>query len=457
MGLFLLKNSTAIIMGIISILISIILVVTFLSTAFHIIKTQLEHLTYVISSYIQSIFLYYGNICIGIADSNLSLDNKKETIKSFVNNSPYIKAISIVDSTGTIVYSYPDTTVIDKNISFQSHIKHLLKTHKPTVSSPIYTVQGYEAIAIHYPQFINGKFVGSIAVLIPLEHISDILQKTIKNKRTVAIIVNEENTPIITIPPESRNFLYMYSNKEYNTKLIIKDLLFYKSEKIHLPNGPVMFLNIYVKLYESTFLKIVTIISFFIFIIPISVFFFIIGNDKYYWNIFNKQKEVLRENNLLKGLENSTLYYQEESPINKNILFNDLKLVALYHVTYNNWTLPTNITYTEDIENIYIKGTLFSPEKLHINFNNIILKDILNSNEEVEKFEFSHPSTLWHEDNELYHRIFYTTVYIEKGTLYIVNKNKDKKYGILFLWAKNYKERIKEWQEKMIVERIKKM
>ena len=53
-------------------------------------------------------------------------------------------------------------------------MKKILLTHKPVISDVFLAVQGYEAVVIHYPIMIDGRYDGSIAYLISF---SELLNK----------------------------------------------------------------------------------------------------------------------------------------------------------------------------------------------------------------------------------------------------------------------------------------
>lgn len=78
-----------------------------------------------------------------------------------------IKSITRTDSTGTIVYTvpyYPNS--IGANISKQRHMQRILSDHKPVVSDVFDAVQGFQAIALHYPIYKEGSFDGTLAFVI---------------------------------------------------------------------------------------------------------------------------------------------------------------------------------------------------------------------------------------------------------------------------------------------------
>jgi PAS domain S-box-containing protein len=88
-----------------------------------------------------------------------------------------IKSITRVDKTGKIIYTtpyYPNS--IGKNISKQNHMVLILANHKPVVSDVFMAVQGFQAVAIHYPVYYKGEFAGTIAFVL---NFRDILNKVL--------------------------------------------------------------------------------------------------------------------------------------------------------------------------------------------------------------------------------------------------------------------------------------
>ena len=98
-------------------------------------------------------------------------DQGKNLLADFFNNhSDQIEAITIVDSKGILLYTYPlNSNVIGQNIYNQKHIKTVIESHKPTVSDVFNSVQGFRAIAYHVPIIKGNDYKGSIAILIPIE------------------------------------------------------------------------------------------------------------------------------------------------------------------------------------------------------------------------------------------------------------------------------------------------
>ncbi len=135
---------------------------------------------------IESFFIYYQREISflsklnDVADLN---DKGKGLLADFYNiHSDQIEAITIVDSSGILKFTYPlYKEVIGKDISAQPHVKTIIETHKATVSEVFTSVQGFRAIAYHIPIMKGNKYTGSIAILIPLEKLG---KRFIENIRT---------------------------------------------------------------------------------------------------------------------------------------------------------------------------------------------------------------------------------------------------------------------------------
>ena len=105
----------------------------------------------------------------------ISLDDqgRKELDFALKTNRQQIKAITRVDETGRILYTLPyDGTAIGRDISYQKHIREIMKTRKPVVSDVFTAVQGYTAVALHVPVFKGNEYRGTLAALIDFQAIS---------------------------------------------------------------------------------------------------------------------------------------------------------------------------------------------------------------------------------------------------------------------------------------------
>ncbi len=135
---------------------------------------------------IESFFIYYQRELSFLSKlkyvSDLN-DQGKELLADFYkSNSDQIEAITVVDSTGILKYTFPvNEAAIGQDISNQQHIQTIIKTHKPTVSDVFMSVQGFRSIAYHVPIIKDGEYKGSIAILIPVDKLG---KRFIENIRT---------------------------------------------------------------------------------------------------------------------------------------------------------------------------------------------------------------------------------------------------------------------------------
>jgi hypothetical protein len=99
----------------------------------------------------------------------------------FRRNEKLIKAITHMDRNGKILWTIPyNKKSSGADISSQEHIQYLLREHKTSLSDVFYAVQGFTAVALHVPVFSNGRFNGSIGVLIDFGEFSKMILENIK-------------------------------------------------------------------------------------------------------------------------------------------------------------------------------------------------------------------------------------------------------------------------------------
>jgi two-component system, cell cycle sensor histidine kinase and response regulator CckA len=134
---------------------------------------------------IESFFNHYHSMLKYMCqtDSIINLNGQGRNLMRifYNNNSNEIKTITRVDARGRIIYTVPhNNKSFGADISAQEHVREIIKTHKPVVSDVIDTVQGFRSIAFHVPVFRGKTYVGSLAILIPFEHISKNFLEEIK-------------------------------------------------------------------------------------------------------------------------------------------------------------------------------------------------------------------------------------------------------------------------------------
>ncbi len=87
----------------------------------------------------------------------------------FTSHEGEISSVTRVDENGTIEYTYPVETSTGSDISSQSHVREVMGTQSVVISDVFTSVQGFRTVAYHMPVFENGRFRGSIAILVPFD------------------------------------------------------------------------------------------------------------------------------------------------------------------------------------------------------------------------------------------------------------------------------------------------
>lgn len=134
-----------------------------------------------------------------------------------------LKGITRTNKDGIITYTipyYPNT--IGRNISKQKHMIMILDNHKPVCSDVFKSVQGYDAIVIHYPIFQQNKYNGSLAFLFNFQKITKDILDDIK-------IGKKGKTWLI-----SREGFILYSNELITQGKSIYDVFINDSERLYL-------------------------------------------------------------------------------------------------------------------------------------------------------------------------------------------------------------------------------
>jgi len=101
--------------------------------------------------------------------------NEASIVKSLYEHlESKVIGISRMDSLGNIIATWPDTQVVGRNISNQTHVRETMRTHSSVISSPFETVQERVAIVIHEPVYLpDSVWNGSICALISLDYIRE--------------------------------------------------------------------------------------------------------------------------------------------------------------------------------------------------------------------------------------------------------------------------------------------
>ncbi|WP_164977441.1 ATP-binding protein [Ancylomarina salipaludis] len=160
-------------------------------------ETASQGITYFFDDYQSELeFLAKFKEIIDFSDESKALmANYYETHKSIVT------AITRIDKSGVIQYTYPyNQSAIGRDISYQNHIQQILVNQKPVLSDVFMSAQGFLAIALHVPVFKNKSFVGSLAVLIPIDELGKLYLGKIKNRKNGHAWLLSENGVEIYCP-----------------------------------------------------------------------------------------------------------------------------------------------------------------------------------------------------------------------------------------------------------------
>ena len=112
-------------------------------------------------------------------------ESKAILAKFYETHKSLIEAVTRVDAHGIILYTYPyNNSVIGDDISYQKHVQEIIATHRPVISDVFMAVQGYLAIALHIPIFKGKEFMGSLAMLIPIDKLGKRYLANIKIRGT---------------------------------------------------------------------------------------------------------------------------------------------------------------------------------------------------------------------------------------------------------------------------------
>lgn len=124
----------------------------------------------------------------------------KETIRDFYEASKDdIRSIVRVSASGRFIYTFPDNEKYKgTDISHRDFFQAMKRELKPVVSDIITTVKGVErSIAFHFPVIKNGKFDGSLGIVVSIDDLSTKFLKDIRIGKTgYAWVLNRKGTEV---------------------------------------------------------------------------------------------------------------------------------------------------------------------------------------------------------------------------------------------------------------------
>ena len=147
----------------------------------------------------EQLFSKWNNVLYYLAKDpniiNVNAVGKDDMLKLTGFLSDELKGITRTDSAGRIIFTLPQNSrAIGRDISKQKHMIQILSDHQPVVSDVFKAVQGFQAVVIHYPVFVNEKYNGSIALLLNFEKLSKSILSEIKiGKSGSALMLSRDN------------------------------------------------------------------------------------------------------------------------------------------------------------------------------------------------------------------------------------------------------------------------
>ncbi len=161
---------------------------------------------------------------------NFSDDSKTLMARFYEQHKNYIQAITRVDSNGVILYTYPENnSVTGRDISYQEHVQQILANRRPVISDAFKSVQGFMSIAVHVPVVKQNKFVGTLAILIPIDKLGKKYLENIKIRGSGKIWIISESGMEIYCPVKNHKGK-MYRDITHNNSLANDFLELIKTE-----------------------------------------------------------------------------------------------------------------------------------------------------------------------------------------------------------------------------------
>jgi PAS domain S-box-containing protein len=131
----------------------------------------------------------------------MNRDGKADLEKQRALLKDEISSITRTDKKGRIIFTtpyFPNANGTD--ISQQKHMSQILSYHMPVVSEVFKTVQGFQAIAIHYPIYKNGEYEGSLAFVINFKNVTKRILSDIKIGLTGFSWMLSSDGAILSVP-----------------------------------------------------------------------------------------------------------------------------------------------------------------------------------------------------------------------------------------------------------------
>ncbi len=137
---------------------------------------------------------YWLRVVSGYPDIVNFNDRGKKLLKTlYLPQGHTVRGISRVSKDMKLIYTYPDESAIGKDLSAQTHNQYIHRYHRPVLSSPFKTVQGYRAIVAEYPIFDKKhNYMGGIGLLFDFDKfVSHYLQNIDSNRYCKILLLDK--------------------------------------------------------------------------------------------------------------------------------------------------------------------------------------------------------------------------------------------------------------------------
>ncbi|MGC8757902.1 MAG: HD domain-containing phosphohydrolase [Caldisericaceae bacterium] len=143
-------------------------------------STQLNNLHSQFDSLLNDSFTHLNFLAeLGVMEQPDSAKAHEQVISFYNAHKSIFSSITLMNTKGIIVYTYPFLTAIGSDISSQPHVKEVLSKKQITLSDPIMAIQGFPALIIHIPAFQGKEFIGTVVGLIDARSIRSFLNVNI--------------------------------------------------------------------------------------------------------------------------------------------------------------------------------------------------------------------------------------------------------------------------------------
>lgn len=104
----------------------------------------------------------------------LNGEGKRQMAALLGKQEQWIRGVKRLDAQGRLVYALPHgMEIIGTDLSREEHVREVIRTRRPVISSVYHSLLGFPAVALHVPVFKDNNFRGSIAILLDFSLIAE--------------------------------------------------------------------------------------------------------------------------------------------------------------------------------------------------------------------------------------------------------------------------------------------